>query len=133
MKLFACSGEISLGPHGEGDDLLFVGGTLLAKAFVEACGDPWNGRVRAKVSIRYGIAHDPIEDLDTAAARMIAGADRHTGMAEGEFIHCYSEITGYLWTDEELKTGGHDLLKELRAHAGKYAVVKIQIHEVVDD
>jgi hypothetical protein len=31
-----------------------------------------------------------------------------------------SEYTGYLWTDEDLMVGGHDLLAELKSHLGKF-------------
>lgn len=28
---------------------------------------------------------------------------------ESEYYHQYSDLTGYLWTDERFKAGGHDL------------------------
>ena len=41
----------------------------------------------------------------------------------------YSEITGYLWTDEVVKIGGHDLLKEFETHLGKYLYMEIEYYE----
>lgn len=38
----------------------------------------------------------------------------------------YSEITGYLWTDEEIVIGGHDLLNELKGSFGKYLYLEIK-------
>ena len=38
----------------------------------------------------------------------------------------YSETTGYLWTDEDLRVGGHDLLSELRSNIGKYLWIEIK-------
>lgn len=38
------------------------------------------------------------------------------GLGRAEYGMAYSEITGYLWTDNELKVGGHDLLEELASH-----------------
>lgn len=41
----------------------------------------------------------------------------------------YSEYTGYLWTNEELKVGGHDLLNELYSCVGKYVLIVVDIDE----
>lgn len=37
------------------------------------------------------------------------------GEVRSEFRHAYSDLTGYLWTTEELKVGGHDLLEEINS------------------
>lgn len=50
------------------------------------------------------------------------------GCLEAKFCINYSELTGYLWTDEELKIGGHDLLEELKSYVGKFLVLEIKIH-----
>lgn len=67
------------------------------------------------MSIRYWIS-DKIctrEEAEEAFVRTCMGD------ATVDFrVHC-SDLTGYLWTDEELNVGGHDLLKELRSFAGK--------------
>lgn len=49
------------------------------------------------------------------------------GNLESEFSARYSEYTGYLWTDDELKIGGHDLLHELKSYVGKYLFMVIYI------
>ncbi len=36
------------------------------------------------------------------------------GLVKSTFRHQYSDLTGYLWTNEKLEVGGHDLLEELR-------------------
>lgn len=41
----------------------------------------------------------------------------------------YSEYTGYLWTDEELRIGGHDLLQELYSHVGEYILIIAEVEE----
>lgn len=41
----------------------------------------------------------------------------------------YSEITGYLWTDEDMKIGGHDLIEELRSYIGEWLILEIEVHE----
>ncbi|MNJ80064.1 hypothetical protein D3C77_783070 [compost metagenome] len=40
----------------------------------------------------------------------------------------YSELTGYLWTDEYLKVGGHDIIEELRSYVGKWLILEIEVH-----
>lgn len=51
------------------------------------------------------------------------------GEAECEYGSEYSEITGYLWTDDKCKIGGHDLIEELKSYVGKYLILEIEIHE----
>ena len=47
------------------------------------------------------------------------------GDAKAEWSICSSEATGYLWTDQELMVGGHDLIAELESHIGKYLYMEI--------
>ena len=42
------------------------------------------------------------------------------GLGEVLYRDRYSEITGYLWTDEDLIVGGHDLLAELKSQVGRF-------------
>lgn len=35
------------------------------------------------------------------------------GLTTASFTHSYSDLTGYLWTNESIKAGGHDVLKEI--------------------
>lgn len=51
------------------------------------------------------------------------------GEIESKYYHCYSELTGYLWTTEEYKCGGHDLLQILRSHVGEYVHIEIDLYE----
>lgn len=47
------------------------------------------------------------------------------GMGFAEYAEAYSEITGYLWTDQNIQIGGHDLQEELRGYAGKWLWLEI--------
>lgn len=49
------------------------------------------------------------------------------GNMESEYGARYSEYTGYLWTDDDLKVGGHDLLSELEGATGKYLYMIIEL------
>ena len=50
------------------------------------------------------------------------------GLTESEYYHRYSDYTGYLWTEEEFKCGGHDLLKILERNMGKYIHIEIELY-----
>lgn len=51
------------------------------------------------------------------------------GNLRSEFNARYSEITGYLWTDDELNIGGHDIRDELESYVGKFLYMIIDIDE----
>ena len=48
------------------------------------------------------------------------------GIGNAEYNMRYSEITGYLFTDEELIVGGHDLLEELESFIDKWIYLEIK-------
>lgn len=48
-----------------------------------------------------------------------------SGSVEADYGDAYSELTGYLWTDEKLKVGGHDLLDELQSYIGKFLYMEV--------
>ena len=74
-----------------------------------------------QVSIRYWVTDQQMsqEDATEAALRQMLG------VAEVEFGSRYSELTGYLWTDENLTVGGHDLMAELHGNVGKWLILEV--------
>lgn len=76
------------------------------------------------LTVRYWVSDEfiPVEQIQEAFLNTLYGV----GSAEYE-LH-YSEITGYLWTDEELKVGGHDLLAELSSNLGKWLHMEIEFN-----
>jgi hypothetical protein len=48
------------------------------------------------------------------------------GIGDIEYRVRYSETTGYLWTDEEINVGGHDLLEELKSYFGEWLYMEIE-------
>jgi len=115
------AGRIAERPCGEDDYALFIGDAdrPFADQFEDALEE--HGRM---VTVRYFITdeHRTIEELTENHVRMLVGA------ATAEYSQRYSEITGYLWTDAELNVGGHDLLTELRDHAGRYLHMTVMFH-----
>jgi hypothetical protein len=82
-------------------------------------------RYGSRVDVAYWVA-DGAASLDELQGRWL----RHVlgGELEAEFRVAYSEITGYLWTDESIVVGGHDLLAELTDRAELYVHLQITFH-----
>ena len=53
------------------------------------------------------------------------------GEVQSEYYHCYSDYTGYLWTTEKFKCGGHDIPQILSSHMGEYIHMEIELYEEV--
>jgi hypothetical protein len=73
------------------------------------------------LTVRYFISDEPRTE-----AQLIEGLlQRLAGAADAKYEDVYSEYTGYLWTDQELEVGGHDLLAELEGNQGKFLWLEI--------
>jgi hypothetical protein len=115
-ELKTYTGLLSLHSWGEADDILFL--SSVSEPFAEEL--QWI--VGKQATVRYWITDKP-------ATRDEAHEDfvRHVlGAVEGEFGSRYSEHTGYLWTDEKLTVGGHDLIGELKAAVGKWLILEVE-------
>lgn len=116
----AYSGIIRLNDYGETGDALFLGdmGAPLAEAIMEdmeECGH--------YLTVRYFIADREAtpDELREEWGKTLIGA----GSDEVRFEVNYSDITGYLWTDESIMVGGHDLLGELSSAAGQFCLLEV--------
>ena len=119
------TGLLSIHCFAEGD-ALFVSSMRdpLAKELVRMF--TW-GQKRA--TVRYWITK---KDCNKEQA-MLSNLRQLSGDVTCEFGAHYSEMTGYLWTDEMCKVGGHDLISELHSHVGKWLYMEIDIHTSRDD
>ena len=91
----------------------------------------WNykhSQNKQQVSVRYAINNTDNwpDTLDEIAADEVS---RLSGDLVSDYGARYSEITGYLWTDEDLTVGGHDLIKIFRENAGKYLWLEVTYHD----
>lgn len=84
---------------------------------------------RKQVTVRYWITDKEATKEEAAEAFV----ESLSGKADGRFDPAYSELTGYLWTNEELKVGSHDLIERLRSHVGKWVNIEIEIHSKADN
>lgn len=116
-------GTLAVRDHGESMDVLFLD---------ESVNDSWEDPLAERISddlerhgryasVRYWTADAPMGDdeINEAAVRSMLGE------AEARYRVAYSDVTGYLWTDEDINVGGHDLLEELKGQAGRYLLLEI--------
>lgn len=74
------------------------------------------------VTVRYWITEAPCTKEQAIESAMLIVM----GFTQVNFWSRYSELTGYLWTDEDLIVGGHDLIAELKSHTGKWLIMEIE-------
>lgn len=117
-------GWIRESDHGDSSDVIFIDD--LGRKFPE---EPLTDQLAwisgKKVTVYYYIT-DKKCTLGEAQEQFLKMM--YAGKAECEFSAHYSDITGYLWTDENLVIGGHDLLEEIRSHLGSYLLLEIEVH-----
>jgi len=75
------------------------------------------------VSVKYFISNT----LKTKDELMINNLLKISGSLDADYSDAYSDITGYLWTDEQIMVGGHDLLAEINSNVGKFIYLQIDI------
>jgi len=120
MQTLLYQGLLSLRSYGEADDILFL--SSLSDPLADELQDDISGK---QVTARYWITDKQVTK-DEANEAFVGEL---MGLAECDFGSRYSEITGYLWTDEEVNIGGHDLIEELRSSTGKWLILEIDVHD----
>jgi hypothetical protein len=105
--------------YGEADDILFLGDA--DNPLAETLEDD-REHYGPYATVRYYVSEtEQTKDrLDENLIRQVSGD------TEADFGSHYSEYTGYLWTNEKFKVGGHDLLGELHDHAGQFLYMEIE-------
>jgi len=76
------------------------------------------------VTVRYWISDEELTDEQRIEQTILT----YTGGLYANYCMCYSEITGYLYTNHDLMVGNHDLLTEFGNHIGKYLYLEVDIH-----
>lgn len=82
----------------------------------------WTGKY---ASVRMLTGDTPI-DLDNLDETYIVSM---MGEVDSRYYHCYSDYTGYLWTEEDFKVGGHNLVFILQSHLGEYIHLEIELYK----
>lgn len=115
--------------NGEENDLLTLA-AVKVDGYLSACdAEPLAKIIQEDIekfgnflSVRYWIIDKelPADQITERFLRSIFGG------GDAEYQMNYSEFTGYLWTDENIKVGGHDLLCELKSYLGSYCHLEIE-------
>lgn len=114
QKIF--KGLVSEGEYGEYWAAIFVGEN--SEPFAKEFDDLFS---RKEISVRYWIS-DSEKEIDELKRNMLL---KIVGSVDADYRDAYSDITGYLWTDQEAKVGGHDLISELQSSIGKYLYMEV--------
>lgn len=115
MKTY--EGLLCLHSYGEADDILFLSSASNPLA------EELEWMHRKNVTVRYWVTGKPCSK-EEASAEFLKTC---MGAADVDFGSRYSELTGYLWTDEELCVGGHDLIAELKSNVGKWLILEVEV------
>jgi hypothetical protein len=83
---------------------------------------------RKTVTVRYWIADRPCSRYEADEAATLTAM----GVADVGIEARYGDASGYLWTDEDLNVGGHDLMAELKGSVGKWLILEVQKHGEVE-
>lgn len=110
-------GLLCLHSWGEADDILFL--SSLDDPMVEEL--EWMHNKIA--TVRYWITDKEATKEEVQKSFI---AETMGGVVDAYLCPRYSEITGYLWTDEDLNVGGHDLLARLKSNVGKWLILEIE-------
>jgi hypothetical protein len=80
------------------------GHVYLAEVIQDLVG--WKGTIK---TFQWHVSNKPFTfyELEEAVANSALGE------VQAQFYHRYSDLTGYLWTEEKVVVGGHDVLKEI--------------------
>ena len=115
--IWTYQGLLSVHSWGEADGILF-----LSSVSAPLCEElQWI--VGERVTIRYWVTDKQVTQDEAITAVL----ERLDGVADGKFDSCYSEMTGYLWTDEKLTVGGHDLMAELHSATGSWLILEVEV------
>ena len=109
-------GKIREKENGEHADALFIGADVVA----EAISNDFRYH-ETPVFCCWAVSDRPLIPYDLLGIAV----EQANGDVDAKYYHQYSEITGYLWTDEEAVIGGHDLLEIFRNHLKKYAILVV--------
>ena len=84
----------------------------------------WKGSI---TTFQYHISSKPLGFYDLEE-HMIKTA---MGLTKANFSHAYSDLTGYLWTNEDIEVSGHNVLEEIQQtihsmSGAKYIALRVE-------
>jgi hypothetical protein len=137
----AFCGWVVQGHHGDNSSALFLidhrpkhneWGSLIVQDFEPLALVVWGktGYGNKPVSVSYHITDQPADgaELTMMVIAQMCGVSA-SGTLKTAYNHRYSEMSGYLWTDETFKVGGHDIIEELSGSVGKWCHLNLVVHD----
>lgn len=115
IKTETYQGLLCLHTAGDADDVLFL----------SSLKDPLARELQwmnsKKVTVRYWVTDRQVtkEEAEETFVQLCMGK------AKADYGSHYSDMTGYLWTDEELNVGGHNIIEELKSYVGKWLIMEV--------
>lgn len=97
-----------------------VGEFPFTKEMEDKCG--WHN---SYASIQMLIGDTPIDMNHIDETKIVS----MMGEVDSKYYHRYSDYTGYLWTTEGFKCGGHDIPDILECNIGKYIHMEIELYK----
>lgn len=85
---------------------------------------------RHNVDVTYWISNDNLSFSDVQEQYVLHLLGKS---AQSTYMPIFSSYTGYMYTDDSLKIGGHDLVSELKSYVGKWINLEIVVHYVYGD
>jgi hypothetical protein len=125
-------GFVVVGDYGENIDALGLEATRCTAQYPALSDEPLamvleddRDRYGPYASVRYFVTDEErtVEELTENLVQTMAGA------LNARYHDAYSEVTGYLWTDQDIKVGGHDLLAELETFKDRFVHLEIEWSE----
>ena len=115
-------GKIEYRPCEEKSDVLFLSRLKEPLAYIIRQD---MGSLGDYLSVQYYISDKELDEDQL----QINFLNQLEGIGDADYNVHYSELTGYLWTDENLHVGGHNLLEELKSYRGKFLYLKITYYD----
>lgn len=86
---------------------------------------------RKTITVRWWVSDVPLDSVDQAVEQTLKQV---MGVLDSRIHHAWSECTGYLWTEEHLKIGGHDILQEISSECGleRYSFTRKQYYVLLE-
>lgn len=75
--------------------------------------------------LRYAFSDSPIDPHTVAEDAILS----YYGLVDRDYVVSWSETSGYLWTEEKFKVGGHSILDILKDNLGRYVHMEIDIYQ----
>lgn len=110
------SGKIRRAENGENYDCLYIG-----RSPITVMVNNTFTKYKQQVYCCWIISNSFL----TPEAALTAAINTANAELDSRYLDRYSDITGYLWTDQNFKVGGHDMEALLRQHIKQYAFLVI--------